>query len=209
MICQRVGEMNYTHTFTHLNTKIIGHLSFLINCCLLPESACIVAAILNWVKDPIRLLSAILYLCGVASWGVGYTKYEWKIFYEFLHLTFYNYCWIEIMLLILVYWRKLCYSMFNPFYVILLHIFMWYCSSWEMVEPMSINSHVMKQSGGHWLVCSNYSYWIIVIPEPRFFLFVFVLWSWFFIVFLKGFSPMELHVFCTGEHSALYWLGKN
>ncbi len=115
-----------------------------------------------------------------------------------------------IMLLILVYWRKLCYSMFNPFYVILLHIFMWYCSSWEMVEPMSINSHVMKQSGGHWLVCSNYSYWIIVIPEPRFFFFFFYFEVDFFIVFLKGFSPMELlHVFCTGEHSALYWLGKN
>ncbi len=21
----------------------------------------------------------------------------WEIFYEFLHLTFYNYCWIEMM----------------------------------------------------------------------------------------------------------------
>ncbi len=33
---------------------------------------------LERVKDPIGLLSAILYLCGVASWGVGDTKYEWK-----------------------------------------------------------------------------------------------------------------------------------
>ncbi len=103
-----------------------------------------------------------------------------------------------IMLLILVYWRKLCYSMFNPFYVILLHIFMWYCSSWEMVEPMSINSHVMKQSGGHWLVCSNYrgvSYWIIVIPEPRFFLFVFVLWSRFLLSVLRDFPQWNFFMF--------------
>ncbi len=103
-----------------------------------------------------------------------------------------------IMLLILVYWRKLCYSMFNPFYVILLHIFMWYCSSWEMVEPMSINSHVMKQSGGHWLVCSNYrgvSYWIIVIPEPRFFLFVFVLRSRFLLFSLRNFTQWNFFMF--------------
>ncbi len=64
--------------YTHMNTKIIGHLSFLINCCLLPESACMVAAILNGV-----------------NWELGDTKYEWKgveNLYEFMHLTFYNYC---------------------------------------------------------------------------------------------------------------------
>ncbi len=129
----------------------------------------------------------------------------WKIFYEFLHLTFYNYCWIEIMLLILVYWRKLCYSICNPFYVILLHIFMWYCSSWEMVEPMSINSHVMKQSAGHWLVWSNYRGVLLFNHCNPWTKGSFCLILYFEADFLKRFSPC----FCTGEHFALYWLGKN
>ncbi len=118
-----------------------------------------------------------------------------------------------IMLLILVYWRKLWYSMFNPFYVILLHIFMWYCSSWEMVEPMSINSHVMKQSGGHWLVC-NYYRGVFLLNNPWikdffFFFFFFCTLKSIFIVFLKRFSAMELlHVFAPGSTPHFIGLGK-
>ncbi len=102
-----------------------------------------------------------------------------------------------IMLLILVYWRKLWYSMFNPFYVILLHIFMWYCSSWEMVEPMSINSHVMKQSGGHWLVC-NYYGGVFLLNNPwtkDFFFFFFVLWSRFLLSSLRDFPQWNFFMF--------------
>ncbi len=120
-----------------------------------------------------------------------------------------------IMLLILLFFKAIVWFLIL-FNVILLHIiFMWYYGFWEMVEPMSINSHVMKQSVSLWLVCSSYeeySDWIIVIPEPRLFsycLFVVLLWSWTFFVFLKGFSPVELFsCFCTCEHSAYYWLGK-
>ncbi len=90
---------------------------------LLPESACIVAAILNWVKDPIRLLSAILYLCGV---GCGrhqvWVERGGKSFMSsciWLSIIIVELKWWYIMLLILVYWRELCYSMFNHFHVIL------------------------------------------------------------------------------------------
>ncbi len=33
LMCLRVGEMNYTHTFTHLNTKNDWTFKFFINCC--------------------------------------------------------------------------------------------------------------------------------------------------------------------------------
>ncbi len=45
-LCTHLQLDRYVQT-GHLNTKTIGHLSFLINVCLLPESACIVAAILK------------------------------------------------------------------------------------------------------------------------------------------------------------------
>ncbi len=72
--------MNYAHTFTHLqldrcvqnghlNTKTIGHLSFSYE-----------LLAITWISmySGGHLLSAILYLCCVASWDVGDTKYELK-----------------------------------------------------------------------------------------------------------------------------------
>ncbi len=102
----------------------------------------------------------------------------------------------------------------NLFNVILLHIIlMWYYGFWEMVEPMSINSHVMKQSVSLWLVCSSYeeySDWIMVIPEPRLFsFFFFLLWSWTFLFSLMDFPPWNFfHVFAPVSTLHIIGLGK-
>ncbi len=113
-----------------------------MNCWLLPGSACIVVAIFC---QPFYTFAVLHH----GTWETPSMSWKgWKLFYE-LHLT---------ILLILVYWRKWCYSIFNSFYVILLQIFMWYYSSWEMVEPMSINSHeneVIRES----LTGGGSSYW--------------------------------------------------
>ncbi len=193
-MCQRGGEMNYAHTFTylqldrcvqngHLNTKTIGHLSFSYELLAITWISMYSGGHLELSKTPDRTFVShfIPLLCCIMGRG---RHQVWAQrggnFYE-LHLT---------ILLILVYWRKWCYSIFNPFYVILLQIFMWYYSSWEMVEPMSINSQQKwsSQRVVDWgaVAIEEYSDWIIVIPEPRFFFVCFcTLVLWFYWLYQK------------------------
>ncbi len=143
----------------HLNTKTVGHLSFSYKLFATTWISIYSGGHLELSKRPERTFVSLFIPLLRCIMGSG----RHQVWVERGGNCFMNSCtWLSIiiaelklgyiMLLILLYWRKWCYSIFLIFfYVILLHIiFMWFYSFWEMVEPMSINSHIMKQSISLW-----------------------------------------------------------